>query len=753
MLRDQLLPLPLAGAHQPQEKDGPLHGSISHELYYTDALMNNDATLLQAFRSGDEAAFALLAERYHHAIRTTCQRQAPLGEVDDCVQAVFLVLARRPAVAARSPALLAWLHKVAHFVCRDARRAATRRHHTVTQAMRPPTTGHPPETAVLEQLDSALMCLEERQRAAVLLHASGSANDDIAQSLGISSGNASKLVQRGLAALRDRLCRSSTPIGAAALMTLITTQQATAAVAVPITLSSLNSASIGASLLAKGTVMYLTLTATSTWIIAASLAATMCVGGVVAGKVLAQPPISPPPTSVVVTPEPTPVPILSDPKPVPVLSEWEKELDEKLNQKLVFNFVDTDPTDLFLYLNQVSGINIIIHPNAKAKMKSTLITLTSKDLTARETLNQLMPMLHVRYMIIDQAVFITRLPEDDQGVFEETEKSLVEAQVVGSAEQTPWGKGIVAQLDQKVTMNFEDQNLEDAFTFLRQIAEINLRLDPKVLTDKKTTVSIGVKAMKLRFVLNHIMRLTNLRYVIIDQAVFITRLPEDDQGMFEKTEKSLAEAKVVGSADQTPWGKDILAQLDQEVTLDFQDTSLEDVVDFLQRTAKINLLLDPKVVTDQSPTVTIRVEAMKLRFALNHIMRLVNLRYQLRNEALFITTPETQKQTQAIQLKPEVIARDEVPQMIKIRVEGMRAENAVGWISQGSGIPIRVDPKLQEQRLTFNFEDIELTDVLEFLAQTMNAEVKKIEEDGGGYLLTPKAPAADREPALPAAAQ
>ena len=753
MLRDQLLPLPLTGANQRQEKDGPLHGSISHELYYTDALMNNDATLLQAFRSGDEAAFALLAERYHHAIRTTCQRQAPLGEVDDCVQAVFLVLARRPAVAARSPSLLAWLHKVAHFVCRDARRAATRRHHTVTQAMRPPTTGHPPETAVLEQLDSALMCLEERQRAAVLLHASGSANDDIAQSLGISSGNASKLVQRGLAALRDRLCRSSTPIGAAALMTLITTQQATAAVAVPITLSSLNSASIGASLLAKGTVMHLTVTATSTWIIAASLAATVCVGGVVAGKVLAQPPVSPPPTSVVVTPEPTPVPILSDPKPVLVLSEWEEELDEKLSQKLGYDVNENNPENLFTTLRRITGISFIVHPKAEATMKATPITLRSKDMTAREALNELMPMLQVRYLIIDQAVFVTLLPEDDQGLFEKTEKSLEELKTVGSADQTPWGKDILAQLDQEVTLDFQDTRLEHVVGFLQQTAKINLLLDPKVLTDQSLAVTMRVEAMKLGFVLNHIMRLTNLRYVIIDQAAFITRLPEDDQGLFEKNEKSLAKAKVVGAADQTPWGKDILQKLDQEVTLNFEVTRLEEVVFFIRKATGITLLLDPKVLTDQSPTVTMRVEAMKLRFVLNHIMRLVNLRYQLRNEALFITTPETQKQTQAIQLKPEVIARDEVPQMIKLRVKGMRAENAVGWISQGSGIPIRVDPKLQEQRLTFDFEDIELADVLEFLAQSMNAEVKKTEEDGGGYLLTPKVPAADRKPALPPAAQ
>jgi hypothetical protein len=409
-----------------------------------------------------------------------------------------------------------------------------------------------------------------------------------------------------------------------------------AAVAVPITLSSLNSASISATLLAKGTLMHLTVTATSTWVVAASLAATICVSGVVAGEVLARPAVSPPPVPLVVNPEPTPVPVLSDPKPVPVLSEWEKKLDEKLDQKLAFNFEDTDPTDLFNFLRKIAGINIIIHPKAEATMKATPITLNGKDVTARETLNKLMPMLHVRFMILDQAVFITSLPEDDQGVF-------------------------------------------------------------------------------------------------------------------EKTEKSLAEAEVVGAADQTDWGKIILSRLDQSVTLDFQDASLEDVVLFLRQTTGLTIILDPKALTDKSPTVTMKVEAMKLRFVLNHIMRLTNLRYQLENEAIFVTTPATQKQAQDPQLKP---AESEVP--ITLKVEAMRATDVTGWISKLRGIPIRIDPKIQDQRLTLDFQDAELSDVLVFLAKVLDAEVKKLEDDVGGfhgYLLTPKVPAADQEPVVPAAAQ
>ena len=96
-----------------------------------------------------------------------------------------------------------------------------------------------------------------------------------------------------------------------------------------------------------------------------------------------------------------------------------------------------------------------------------------------------------------------------------------------------------------------------------------------------------------------------------------------------------------GLAEQTEaWRAEIENQLDQEVTLDFQDSELVDVVAFLQQTTKVNIILDPKVVAAGTPPVPLRVEAMKLRNVFEFIMKLTGLTYTLRDEALFITNAE-----------------------------------------------------------------------------------------------------------------
>jgi type II secretory pathway component GspD/PulD (secretin) len=97
-------------------------------------------------------------------------------------------------------------------------------------------------------------------------------------------------------------------------------------------------------------------------------------------------------------------------------------------------------------------------------------------------------------------------------------------------------------------------------------------------------------------------------------------------------------APVQGLEEQNEtWRNDINNQLEQEVTLDFQDHDLAAVIDFLQKITKVNIVLDPKVVAASPPPITLRVEAMKLRNVMDFIMKLTGLNYTLRDEALFIS--------------------------------------------------------------------------------------------------------------------
>jgi RNA polymerase sigma-70 factor (ECF subfamily) len=186
----------------------------------------SNADLLAAWRRGDQEAFAVLVTRHHGLVHAACLRQAAPGEVDDCVQAVFLVFSRRPASAARSPSLAAWLQRVASFVCRHSRRAAMRRRRAervAGQVSAPVSAGPLPEA--LGHLDDCLLRLPSKQRQALVMHfLTGESIEAVATSLDTSRNNASQLISRGLAALRVLLSRRGVAMGTAALAGLLATE-------------------------------------------------------------------------------------------------------------------------------------------------------------------------------------------------------------------------------------------------------------------------------------------------------------------------------------------------------------------------------------------------------------------------------------------------------------------------------------------------------------------------------------------------
>ena len=246
----------------------------------------SDADLIRAWRSGDQEAFASLVSRYHGVVRTACVRQAAAGEVDDCLQAVFVVLARRPAAAAAVPVLAAWLLRVATLVCSRSRRAASNRRRVEQAAalghVRDPV-GHP---EALDHLDACLLRLPEKQRAAVTLqYLAGKDPEEVAAALGTSHQQTYVLVSRGLASLRTLLAQRGIAVGGAALVSLLASEGTTATVAAPASLIATLTAtpSAGAQVLAHGvlTAMFIktvSLVAAGIVLVGAFLTATVVLG-------------------------------------------------------------------------------------------------------------------------------------------------------------------------------------------------------------------------------------------------------------------------------------------------------------------------------------------------------------------------------------------------------------------------------------------------------------------------------------------
>ena len=184
-----------------------------------------DSDLLKRWITGDREAFTVLAIRHHACVTAACRRQAPSGDVEDCVQAVFLLLMRKPGAAARSPVLAAWLLRVAYFVCRTAQRQAERRRRTEKVVANNQLQEPAPQHQALEHLDECLMKLPDRQRTAVSLHyLAGKPADEVAVILGVTRDHAYQLICRGLGALRTRLAQRGFPVGTAVLVSLFATE-------------------------------------------------------------------------------------------------------------------------------------------------------------------------------------------------------------------------------------------------------------------------------------------------------------------------------------------------------------------------------------------------------------------------------------------------------------------------------------------------------------------------------------------------
>jgi hypothetical protein len=96
--------------------------------------------------------------------------------------------------------------------------------------------------------------------------------------------------------------------------------------------------------------------------------------------------------------------------------------------------------------------------------------------------------------------------------------------------------------------------------------------------------------------------------------------------------------------------------LDQPFTAEFKDVSLMDVIDFASEKAGIPIVIDVHALEDfgidTSVPITAKFTETPLHFALKRLLNALELTYIIRNEVLFITTPEQAEESLLIGLYP-----------------------------------------------------------------------------------------------------
>jgi len=118
------------------------------------------------------------------------------------------------------------------------------------------------------------------------------------------------------------------------------------------------------------------------------------------------------------------------------------------------------------------------------------------------------------------------------------------------------------------------------------------------------------------------------------------RYPED----WERIRRRVETAGKIEQIDEPEWEKEVRRKLDRKVSFEFAETPLTEAISFLQTLTKVNMIIDPAAAEASGSTpITLKVTNMTLGLALDWILKLADLDFALRDNAIFISSRENLK--------------------------------------------------------------------------------------------------------------
>ncbi|MEK7486315.1 MAG: hypothetical protein AABZ60_18490 [Planctomycetota bacterium] len=109
----------------------------------------------------------------------------------------------------------------------------------------------------------------------------------------------------------------------------------------------------------------------------------------------------------------------------------------------------------------------------------------------------------------------------------------------------------------------------------------------------------------------------------------------------EISNREITRAQVVEESDP-PEIQSIKRSLENEkITLDFNDTPFNEVINFIRNVTNVNIVVDPEALAEDDSGVTLNVTDLKLKSALNILLQFKNLTAVYQDKVLFITKPDS----------------------------------------------------------------------------------------------------------------
>jgi len=197
----------------------------------------------------------------------------------------------------------------------------------------------------------------------------------------------------------------------------------------------------------------------------------------------------------------------------------------------------------------------------------------------------------------------------------------------------------IARLLDQVQMLFDNEEFERS----EELAERVMELDP---ANSRARELWGVSREQ-----QHLKRDLELRRsrkeekLKLDERLAEAGIPYSQLLVYPPDWRDITTRESVEAAEaaEPQWKKDVRRKLDRKVTFEFVDTPLSEAIQFLQTLTETTIILDSKAFeggVGANTPITLKVTKMPLRTALRWILRLADLDYTLKNEAVFISTPK-----------------------------------------------------------------------------------------------------------------
>ncbi len=208
------------------------------------------------------------------------------------------------------------------------------------------------------------------------------------------------------------------------------------------------------------------------------------------------------------------------------------------------------------------------------------------------------------------------------------------------AAEPAWAQAIRGKLARKVSFKFDDTPLVEAIAFLQTLTKTNILIAPAATEAKGTTpITLKVTDMKLEIAFDWILRLADLDYALLDEAVFVSTA----EGLKEESGRVAPAGgafKAVAEEDEPKRLRKLRELLERKVSFEFVDTPLNEAVEFLGTLTKVPMALDRASFeggSGASVPISLRVLDMPLRSALRWIGRFADVDYVMDDEAIKVT--------------------------------------------------------------------------------------------------------------------